>query len=81
MATVSRQPFAPVDGARLKSLASVKNRQNGMSLLVLVAVALLSLILRESYTPPSAWILGFSSLPLSLRHVPLLAILETATAS
>lgn len=32
MATVSRQPFAPVDGARLKSLASVKNRQNGMSL-------------------------------------------------
>ncbi len=81
MATVSRQPFAPVDGARLKSLASVKNRQNGMSLLVLVAVALLSLILRESYPPPNAWILGFSSLPLSLRHVPLLAILETATAS
>ncbi|KAK4038846.1 hypothetical protein C8A01DRAFT_17098 [Parachaetomium inaequale] len=31
MATVSRQPFAPVDGARLKSLASVKNRQNAIS--------------------------------------------------
>ena len=77
MATVSRQPFAPVDGARLKSLASVKNRQNGMSLLVLVA--LLRLILRESHPMPD--FLGFSSLPLSLRHVPTLAILETATAS
>jgi len=31
MATLSRQPFAPVDGARLKSLASVKNRQNAIS--------------------------------------------------
>ncbi|KAL2196617.1 hypothetical protein P885DRAFT_61207 [Corynascus similis CBS 632.67] len=31
MATVSRQPFAPVDGARLKSLASVKNRQNAIA--------------------------------------------------
>ncbi|KAK3309236.1 uncharacterized protein B0T15DRAFT_134769 [Chaetomium strumarium] len=31
MATVSRQPFAPVDGARLKSLASIKNRQNALS--------------------------------------------------
>ncbi|KAK3905507.1 hypothetical protein C8A05DRAFT_41562 [Staphylotrichum tortipilum] len=31
MATVGRQPFAPVDGARLKSLASVKNRQNAIS--------------------------------------------------
>ncbi|KAJ4286874.1 hypothetical protein N0V88_007888 [Collariella sp. IMI 366227] len=28
MAAVSRQPFAPLDGARLKSLASIKNRQN-----------------------------------------------------
>ncbi|KAH6611716.1 hypothetical protein B0J18DRAFT_447577 [Chaetomium sp. MPI-SDFR-AT-0129] len=31
MATISRQPFAPVDGARLKSLASVKNRQNALA--------------------------------------------------
>jgi hypothetical protein len=31
MATLTRQPFAPVDGARLKSLASVKNRQNAIA--------------------------------------------------
>ncbi|AEO62214.1 7521f520-e2ab-4362-911c-e4f4eb6bf989 [Thermothielavioides terrestris] len=31
MATLSRQPFAPLDGARLKSLASIKNRQNALS--------------------------------------------------
>ncbi|KAL2175895.1 uncharacterized protein P884DRAFT_204899 [Thermothelomyces heterothallicus CBS 202.75] len=31
MATVSRQPFAPVGEARLKSLASVKNRQNAIA--------------------------------------------------
>ncbi|KAL1839545.1 hypothetical protein VTJ49DRAFT_1408 [Mycothermus thermophilus] len=31
MATLARQPFAPVDGARLKSLASVKNRQNALA--------------------------------------------------
>ena len=35
MATVShspaaRQPFAPLDGARLQTLTSMKNRQNGM---------------------------------------------------
>lgn len=29
MATISRQPFAPLDGARLQSLTSLKNRQNG----------------------------------------------------
>ncbi|KAL7941788.1 hypothetical protein V8C42DRAFT_333716 [Trichoderma barbatum] len=28
MAAVSRQPFAPLDGARLQSLTSLKNRQN-----------------------------------------------------
>jgi hypothetical protein len=38
MATLSRQPFAPLDGARLKSLASIKNRQNGMSLLSFFAL-------------------------------------------
>ncbi|KAL2159048.1 hypothetical protein VTH06DRAFT_2807 [Thermothelomyces fergusii] len=31
MATVSRQPFAPVDEARLKSLSSIKNRQNAIA--------------------------------------------------
>ncbi|KAK4160592.1 hypothetical protein QBC43DRAFT_112476 [Cladorrhinum sp. PSN259] len=31
MATLSRQPFAPLDGARLKSLTSLKNRQNAIS--------------------------------------------------
>ncbi|KAK4462996.1 hypothetical protein QBC42DRAFT_71997 [Cladorrhinum samala] len=30
MATLTRQPFAPLDGARLKSLTSLKNRQNAM---------------------------------------------------
>ncbi|GAB1313765.1 hypothetical protein MFIFM68171_03975 [Madurella fahalii] len=30
MATVSRQPFAPLDGARLQSLTSIKNRQNAI---------------------------------------------------
>ena len=30
MATLTRQPFAPVDGARLQSLTSIKNRQNCM---------------------------------------------------
>lgn len=30
MATVTRQPFAPLDGSRLQSLTSLKNRQNGM---------------------------------------------------
>lgn len=30
MAAVTRQPFAPLDGARLQSLTSLKNRQNGM---------------------------------------------------
>jgi hypothetical protein len=30
MATLTRQPFAPLDGARLQSLTSLKNRQNGM---------------------------------------------------
>ena len=29
MATVTRQPFAPLDGARLQTLTSLKNRQNG----------------------------------------------------
>lgn len=29
MAAVTRQPFAPLDGARLQSLTSLKNRQNG----------------------------------------------------
>ncbi|KAL6922818.1 hypothetical protein ACHAPO_008287 [Fusarium lateritium] len=28
MATVTRQPFAPLDGSRLQSLTSIKNRQN-----------------------------------------------------
>ncbi|KAL2134701.1 hypothetical protein VTI74DRAFT_11021 [Chaetomium olivicolor] len=31
MAAVSRQPFAPLDGARLKSLESIKNRQNAFT--------------------------------------------------
>ncbi|KAK4230301.1 hypothetical protein QBC38DRAFT_50955 [Podospora fimiseda] len=31
MATLSRQPFAPLDGARLKSLTSMKNRQNAIA--------------------------------------------------
>ncbi|OLN89039.1 hypothetical protein CCHL11_06009 [Colletotrichum chlorophyti] len=31
MATISRQPFAPLDGARLQNLTSVKNRQNAIS--------------------------------------------------
>lgn len=30
MATVTRQPFAPLEGTRLQNLTSVKNRQNGM---------------------------------------------------
>ncbi|KAK0609554.1 hypothetical protein B0T17DRAFT_501435 [Bombardia bombarda] len=30
MAAVTRQPFAPLDGARLQNLTSLKNRQNGM---------------------------------------------------
>ncbi|KAK0728804.1 hypothetical protein B0T26DRAFT_638131 [Lasiosphaeria miniovina] len=29
MATLARQPFAPLDGARLQTLTSLKNRQNG----------------------------------------------------
>ncbi|KAK8066889.1 hypothetical protein PG997_013636 [Apiospora hydei] len=29
MATLSRQPFAPLDGTRLQTLTSLKNRQNG----------------------------------------------------
>lgn len=32
MATLARQPFAPLDGARLQTLTSLKNRQNGMSM-------------------------------------------------
>ncbi|KAK3937464.1 hypothetical protein QBC46DRAFT_10503 [Diplogelasinospora grovesii] len=31
MATIARQPFAPLDGARLQSLTSLKNRQNAIS--------------------------------------------------
>ncbi|KAK1968041.1 hypothetical protein LY78DRAFT_457166 [Colletotrichum sublineola] len=31
MASISRQPFAPLDGARLQNLTSVKNRQNAVS--------------------------------------------------
>ncbi|KAF6796317.1 hypothetical protein CMUS01_15886 [Colletotrichum musicola] len=31
MATLSRQPFAPLDGARLQNLTSIKNRQNAVS--------------------------------------------------
>ncbi|KAK4678924.1 hypothetical protein QC764_0029490 [Podospora pseudoanserina] len=31
MATVSRQPFAPLDHTRLKTLTSLKNRQNALS--------------------------------------------------
>ncbi|KAK2002630.1 hypothetical protein LX36DRAFT_229091 [Colletotrichum falcatum] len=31
MATISRQPFAPLDGARLQNLTSIKNRQNALS--------------------------------------------------
>ncbi|KAM0339309.1 hypothetical protein ACHAPU_010990 [Fusarium lateritium] len=30
MATVTRQPFAPLDGSRLQNLTSVKNRQNAL---------------------------------------------------
>ncbi|KAF4120632.1 hypothetical protein GMORB2_2635 [Geosmithia morbida] len=30
MASVSRQPFAPLDGARLQNLTSIKNRQNAI---------------------------------------------------
>ncbi|KAJ9139001.1 Thymidylate kinase [Coniochaeta hoffmannii] len=30
MATVTRQPFAPLDGARLQNLTSLKNRQNAL---------------------------------------------------
>ncbi|VUC36731.1 unnamed protein product [Clonostachys rosea] len=29
MATITRQPFAPLDGSRLQSLTNLKNRQNG----------------------------------------------------
>ncbi|TEA17177.1 hypothetical protein C8034_v000275 [Colletotrichum sidae] len=31
MATISRQPFAPLDGVRLQNLTSIKNRQNANS--------------------------------------------------
>ncbi|KAF7561003.1 hypothetical protein G7046_g3134 [Stylonectria norvegica] len=31
MATATRQPFAPLDGARLQNLTSLKNRQNSIS--------------------------------------------------
>lgn len=31
MATITRQPFAPLDGARLQNLTSLKNRQNAVS--------------------------------------------------
>ncbi|KAI1100255.1 hypothetical protein F4804DRAFT_319472 [Jackrogersella minutella] len=31
MAAVTRQPFAPLDGARLQTLTSLKNRQNALS--------------------------------------------------
>ncbi|KAK7910723.1 hypothetical protein PG985_013204 [Apiospora marii] len=31
MATLSRQPFAPLDGTRLQTLTSLKNRQNSVS--------------------------------------------------
>ncbi|KAI2603677.1 hypothetical protein GGR54DRAFT_457413 [Hypoxylon sp. NC1633] len=31
MATVTRQPFAPLDGTRLQTLTSLKNRQNALS--------------------------------------------------
>jgi hypothetical protein len=31
MATVTRQPFAPLDGTRLQNLTSLKNRQNAIS--------------------------------------------------
>ncbi|KAK3373170.1 hypothetical protein B0T24DRAFT_251779 [Lasiosphaeria ovina] len=31
MATLARQPFAPLDGARLQTLTSLKNRQNAVS--------------------------------------------------
>ncbi|KAI1376559.1 hypothetical protein F4677DRAFT_445356 [Hypoxylon crocopeplum] len=31
MAAVTRQPFAPIDGARLQTLTSLKNRQNALS--------------------------------------------------
>ncbi|KAK3370647.1 hypothetical protein B0H63DRAFT_402487 [Podospora didyma] len=31
MATIARQPFAPLDGARLQTLTSLKNRQNAIS--------------------------------------------------
>ncbi|KAM6518833.1 hypothetical protein FSOLCH5_007596 [Fusarium solani] len=30
MAAVTRQPFAPLDGARLQNLTSLKNRQNAL---------------------------------------------------
>ncbi|KAI0884304.1 uncharacterized protein GGS22DRAFT_165323 [Annulohypoxylon maeteangense] len=32
MATATRQPFAPLDGARLQNLTSLKNRQNALSI-------------------------------------------------
>jgi len=38
MATIARQPFAPLDGARLQTLTSLKNRQNGTSLAPLAGV-------------------------------------------
>ncbi|KAI1138609.1 hypothetical protein F5Y05DRAFT_44791 [Hypoxylon sp. FL0543] len=31
MATITRQPFAPLDGARLQTLTSLKNQQNALS--------------------------------------------------
>ncbi|KAI0123433.1 hypothetical protein BJ170DRAFT_599398 [Xylariales sp. AK1849] len=31
MATITRQPFAPIDGSRLQTLTSLKNRQNAIS--------------------------------------------------
>ncbi|KAI0377948.1 hypothetical protein F5Y04DRAFT_263110 [Hypomontagnella monticulosa] len=31
MATIARQPFAPLDGARLQTLTSLKNRQNALT--------------------------------------------------
>ncbi|KAM0328856.1 hypothetical protein ACHAQA_005272 [Verticillium albo-atrum] len=31
MATITRQPFAPLDGARLQNLGSLKNRQNALT--------------------------------------------------
>ncbi|RKL25692.1 hypothetical protein BFJ68_g322 [Fusarium oxysporum] len=60
MATVTRQPFAPLDGTRLQTLTSLKNRQNGSKD---------KDILKDSILKPSAFILKPTA-PVSASPIP-----------